>query len=391
MAADEQAALRRVATLVARARPAAEVFAQVAEEVGSLLGVEDARIVRYSSDGMLTVVASWGNAAAGIPVGSRWLATGENVSAMVLRTGRPARKDYYDDASGPIGDQLRRVGIRSAVGCPILVDGRVWGAILVGCLTTDPLRVETESRMSRFTELVATAISNIEARSELAVSRRRLVAAGAEERRRLIRDLHDGAQQRLVNTVISLKLARRSFENGDESLDALLTEALEQAQLATKELRELAHGILPAVLTRGGLRAGIAALATRSPVPVEVGVSVGRLPVAVEATAYFAVAEALTNVAKHAHATSAEVTASVYDHTLRVQVRDNGVGGASREGSGLIGLGDRLAALDGQLRVESPPGAGTLIAAEIPVARSSGDPSVALPKDEPKGLEALFP
>ena len=370
--ADEQAALRRVATLVAREEPAGHVFARVAEEVGGVLGVEDTRIVRYDADGMLTVVASWGRVAAGIPAGTRWPAT-ESVSTLVLRTGRPARKDNYDGASGRIGDDLGRAGIRSAVGCPILVDGKLWGAMLAASLTAEPLPAETEARISRFTELVATAISNIDARSELRASRARLVAAGVEERRRVVRDLHDGAQQRLVQSIITLNLARRSLENGDPSLASLLTETLDHVQRANEELRELAHGTLPAALTGGGLSAGIDALAARSPVPIEITICAGRLPAAVEATAYFLVAEALTNVAKHARATSAAVTALVEEHTLRVEVRDDGVGGASRTGSGLAGLGDRLAALGGRLRVESPPGAGTLIAAEIPVSPGGRD------------------
>ena len=183
--AEEQAALRRVATLVAREEPAGHVFARVAEEVGGVLGVEDTRIVRYDADGMLTVVASWGRVADGIPPGTRWPAT-ESVSTLVLRTGRPARKDNYDGASGRIGDDLGRAGIRSAVGCPILVDGKLWGAMLAASLTAEPLPAETEARISRFTELVATAISNIDARSEFRASRARLVAAGVEERRRVV-------------------------------------------------------------------------------------------------------------------------------------------------------------------------------------------------------------
>jgi signal transduction histidine kinase len=193
------------------------------------------------------------------------------------------------------------------------------------------------------------------------------VAATDEERRRVVRDLHDGAQQRLVHTVVTLKLARRALQNEEDRLPALLTEALAQAEQATAELRELAHGILPTVLTRGGLRAGVDALASRMPVPVEIDVSVGRLPAAVEATAYFVVAEALTNVAKHARARRAAVTARIENGTLAVQVRDDGIGGARPAGSGLLGLADRLAVLDGQLRVESPVDAGTLVAAGIPV------------------------
>jgi len=192
------------------------------------------------------------------------------------------------------------------------------------------------------------------------------VAATDDERRRVVRDLHDGAQQRLVHTVVTLKLARRALEQGDEAAPTLLAQALDHAEQANVELRELAHGILPAVLTRGGLRAGVEALASRMPVPVVIRVSVGRLPAAAAATAYFVAAEALTNVAKHARAGRAEVTARVENGTLRVRVRDDGVGGAQPDGSGLVGLGDRLAALDGRLRVESPPGGGTLVAADIP-------------------------
>jgi signal transduction histidine kinase len=234
-------------------------------------------------------------------------------------------------------------------------------------LTDQPLPAEAGSRIGKFTELVATAISNTQARSELASSRARIVAAADEERRRVVRDLHDGAQQRLVHTVVTLKLARRSLDDDGDAAPALVSEALQHAEEATAELRELAHGILPAVLTRGGLRAGVAALASRMPVPVQVGVSVNeRLPPEVEATAYFLVAEALTNVIKHAHARHAEVTADVRGATLEVQVRDDGVGGARADGRGLLGLGDRLGVLDGSLRVHSPAGGGTLVVAVIP-------------------------
>jgi signal transduction histidine kinase len=194
----------------------------------------------------------------------------------------------------------------------------------------------------------------------------RIVAATDEERRRVVRDLHDGAQQRLVHTVLTLKLARRALEDDSRGASALVAEALRYAEEATDELRELAHGILPSALTRGGLRAGVAALALRMALPVDIAISVERLPPAVEATAYFVVAEALTNVAKHSHANHAAVTARVEDGTLQVQVRDDGIGGAQPGGSGLIGLADRLAVLDGSLRVESPAEGGTLIAAAIP-------------------------
>jgi signal transduction histidine kinase len=362
--ADEQAALRRVATLVARGAAPEEVFAAVTEEVARLFLADLATMCRYESDGTYTIVAGAGTP---FPVGSRWPRGGKNLATLVFETGRPARIGNYAKASGPLADDVRAVGGRSAVGAPITVEDRLWGASAVVTSREQPLPADTEERLAAFMELVATAISNTEARTEVAASRARIVAATDEERRRLVRDLHDGAQQRLVHTTITLKLARRAWQNEDKDLPVLLTEALDHAQQATDELRELAHGILPAVLTQGGLRAGVDALASRMPVPVENHVSVGRLPTPVEATAYFVVAEALTNVAKHAHARHAEVTAKIEHGTLAVHVRDDGVGGARTDGrgSGLIGLADRLAAIDGQLRVDSPAGGGTVVTAAI--------------------------
>jgi signal transduction histidine kinase len=362
--AEERAALRRVATLVARGVPPEEAFEAVATEVGRLFLVDVVNIARYESDGMMTLVASAGNR---FPVGHQYPLGGKNVSTRVFETGRPARIDSYADATGPVADDIRDRGVRSAVGTPIIVEGRLWGVMGLASTQEQPLPAETEERLALFTELAATAISNVQARTEVAASRERIAAATDEERRRVVRDLHDGAQQRLVHTILTLKLAQRASQNEDEDLPALLTEALTSAEHAMAELRELAQGILPKVLTHGGLRAGVEALASRMREPVEIGVSVGRLPAAVEETAYFVVAEALTNVAKHAHAEHAEVTARIVDGTLAVEVRDDGAGGAQAEGSGLIGLADRVAALDGQLRVESPADGGTLLAAAIPL------------------------
>jgi GAF domain-containing protein len=360
--ADEQAALRRVATLVARESPPAELFAAVAAELGHLLRVEGARIWRYGRDASATVVAAWGTLYVPAELGARIWPPEHSIAARVARSGRAARVDDYE-ATGPAGAAARDLGIRAAVGTPIIVDGRLWGAVVLATTGAAPLPADTETRVGRFTELVATAISNVQARSELAASRARIVAATDEERRRVVRELHDGAQQRLLHTVSRLELAQRE---GGEAAE-LVAGALEEAERAMAELRELAHGILPPVLARGGLRAGVDALAARMSVPVENGVPAERLPRALEATAYFVVAEALTNVAKHAGANGAEVTASVDDGVLHVEVRDDGVGGARSEGPGLVGLGDRLAALDGALRVESATGEGTLVAADIPV------------------------
>jgi signal transduction histidine kinase len=367
--ADEQAALRRVATLVARRVAADDAFAAVAEEVGRLLAVDLAMMCRYEPDGTFAVVAIWGRGGEHAPaVGSRWPLGGQNLGTFVFETGRPARIDNLADATGPLPEGIREDGVRSAVGTPINVEGRLWGLMAAASSQEQPLPSDTEARLASFTELVATAIANTEAQAEVAASRVRILAATDEERRRVVRDLHDGAQQRLVHTVVTLTMAQQAVHNGEEHVPALLTEALDNARQATNELRELAHGILPEALTRGGLRAGVGALASRMAVPVEIDVSGGRLPAAVEATAYFVVAEALTNVAKHARAGRAEVMAQIEHGTLAVHVRDDGVGGARRgAGSGLIGLADRLAALGGELRVDSPAGGGTVVAAAIPL------------------------
>ena len=366
--AEEQAALRRVATLVARGVPPADVFEAIAREAGRLLGVDLMHMGRYDTEGAISVAAGWSRAGDHLPVGTRVELDGTNVASLVLQSGRPERIDGYSEAGGTTAERLRHsMHVSSSVAVPIVVDGRLWGLMTASSMEDRPLPADTESRLLGFTELAETAISNTEARTEVAASRARIVVATDEERRKVVRDLHDGAQQRLVHTIITLKLARRALQNEQEDATALLTEALDNAEQATAELRELAHGILPTALTKGGLRAGVDALASRMPVPVENGVSVGRLPAAVEATAYFVVAEALTNVAKHARADRAAVTARVEDGTLIVHVRDDGVGGAQRTGSGLTGLKDRLAALDGELRVESPGDRGTVVAATLPL------------------------
>jgi PAS domain S-box-containing protein len=365
--ADEQTALRRVATLVARESPPDTVFAAVAEELGRLLQVDATRLVRFESDDMATVMAMWGQPTGAVPVGTRMPLGGRNVISLVSKTGRPARMDDYSEATGEIAEFGRRLEARSAVGGPIVVAGRLWGAMVVISRRAEPMPAGTEERIKEFAELIATAVANIQARSDLAASRARIVAAADDERQRVVRDLHDGAQQRLVHTVITLKLARQALAQEDETAPELMAEALQQAEAATGELRELAHGILPSILTHGGLRAAVEALAVRMPVRVDIDVSVRRLPAPVEATAYFVVAEALTNVAKHAQANRATVVARLADGQLCVDVRDDGAGGARPDGTGLVGLTDRLSVLNGRLRVESPADGGTLVAATIPV------------------------
>jgi PAS domain S-box-containing protein len=367
--ATEQAALRRVATLVACESPPDEVFTTVAEEVALLLAPDAAVIARYEPDGHVSVMGGWGGPRITTLVGRR-LELDSGAVALVYRTGRPARFDHYETAPGQTAARARHIGVRSAIATPIVVGGRLWGCI-GAAFRTQTLPAGIESRLAEFAELVATAISNVQARSDLAASRARIAAAADEERRRVVRDLHDGAQQRLVHTIVTLKLARRALERGGEDMAALLSEAQQHAETATKELRELAHGILPSVLSGGGLRAAVAELASRMSIPVDIDIPVAGLPPAVEANTYFVVAEALTNVAKHSRARHVEVAAHTEDHTLRVHIRDDGVGGARPDGTGLLGIRDRLAALDGRLHIESPPDRGTLIVAEIPLPSTS--------------------
>ena len=361
--ADEQAALRRVATLVARGTPSDALFAAVCEEVEALAGADASAVVRFESDARVTVM---GDHAALHRVGARVELDPDYIVAEVRRTGEAARFDTDDPAVPGMPEIVQAERIYSALASPIVVEGELWGAITTFSRER-PLAAGMERRLADFTELVATAISNLQARAELAASRARIAAAADDERRRVVRDLHDGAQQRLVHTVITLKLAQRALAAGEEDGPPLVREALGNAEQAMAELRDLAHGILPSALIRGGLRAGIDALGSRTPVPVEVDVSVERLPAPVEATAYFVVAEALTNMAKHASARHADVVARTVDGALRVEVRDDGVGGASPDGSGLVGLADRLVVLDGRLEVDSPPGGGTRLTAVIPL------------------------
>jgi signal transduction histidine kinase len=365
--AAEQAALRRVATLVAQGVHPQELFTAVVEEVGQLLPVDYTHMGRYEPDGAFTFVAVWSRANPLVRVGSRLRLGGKNPGTMVFETGRPARIDGFADASGPIGVLGRESGVRSAIGTPITVEGRLWGSMSAGSID-QPLPSDTDTRLAQFTELVGMAIANAENRAELTASRARIVAAADESRRRIERDLHDGAQQRLVHAVIVLKLALRALANGDPGADELVAEGLRHTEQANSELRELAHGILPGALRRGGLRAGVDALASRVSLPVSADVSVERLPASVEATAYFVISEALTNVVKHSRAHGATVIARTGPGQLRVEVSDDGVGGASRgANTGLRGLEDRVSALNGRLVLDSPPGGGTRVCALLPI------------------------
>jgi signal transduction histidine kinase len=366
---EEQAALRRVATLVARGAPPEDVVAAVVEEVGQLLPVDLVGMGRYDPDGSQTIVASWGLAVERFPVGSRLPLGGQNLATIVLDTGRPARRDDYADASGTVGATARESGFRSAVGTPIIVEGRVWGVVIAGSSQEQPLPADTEARLARFTELLATAIANAESRAELNASRARIVIASDDARRRIERDLHGGTAQRLVSLSQELRAAQAALPPGLGELDRELNRVAEGLASVQEGLREIARGIHPAILAEGGLGPALQTLARRCPIPTELDVRVkARLPDRVEVAAYFVVSEALTNAAKHSHASVTDVEVQVADRVLRLSIRDDGAGGADpTRGSGLIGLKDRVETLGGTITVRSPLGAGTSVHVEFPL------------------------
>jgi signal transduction histidine kinase/PAS domain-containing protein len=370
--AEEQAALRRVATLVASGVRPDDVFAAVAQEVGRLVSVDSVSILRFEGDGTATVVAGWSETEAGlVRVGMRFSLEGlegQSLTELVLRTGRPGRVDSYANATSPIAVHVGGRGVQCSAGAPIVVDGRLWGVMAAGSTRPDRLPEGTESRIAAFTELLGTAIAKADSRAELTASRARIVAAADETRRRLERDLHDGVQQRLVSLGLELRAAEAALPPGGELRDRLVHAANGLAG-AVDDLVEISRGIHPAILAAGGLGPALRTLARRSAVPVELDLrSDRRLPERVEVAAYYVVSEALTNAAKHAHASVVEVHVGAEGGTLRLAIRDDGAGGADpRRGSGLIGLTDRVEALGGRIEIASPPRRGTSLVARIPI------------------------
>ena len=366
--AEEQAALRRVATLVAGQSAADDIFAAVGEEVARLLRADIGGVARYRPDRSLTLVAEWNRDGAGLPLGTR-LEAGDVERLGVLRAGNPVRIANYEGLAGPVAVLARELGILSTIGAPVIVDGEVWGSIFASSKKPEPFPDDTESRIMGFAELVATAISNAVSQAKLAASRARVVAAADETRRRIERDLHDGIQQRLVSLALELRAAEEGTPPQEPELKRDLARVTDGLNDALDELRNLARGIHPAILSEGGLAPALKALARRSAVPVELDVDVEtRLPEPVEVASYFVVSEALANAAKHAQASVAQVDVEVVGSHLHVSVRDDGVGGADpARGSGLIGLADRVQALGGTLRVQSPPGGGTTMCADLPL------------------------
>jgi signal transduction histidine kinase len=363
---DEQAALRRVATLVAQGAPPDAVFAAGAEEVQRLLRVDIAGMGRYELDGTLAVLASWGRAGPVLPDGIRRTLGGENISTIVFETGRPARVDV--DASGPPTVASHETEFRSSVGTPIIVDGNLWGLMGAGS-RWEPLPADTEERLAQFTELLATAIANAESRAALAASRARIVTAADEARRRIERDLHDRAQQRLISLGLEVRAAQAAVPSELDGLARDLSRVAEALTSVFEELREISHGIHPAILSEQGLAPALRALARRSPLPVELESDLARrLPEPLEVAVYYVVSEAVTNAAKHARASTVTVELSADDVIVRLAIRDDGIGGADpHHGSGLLGLTDRLEALGGRLQITSPAGSGTTLLIEIPL------------------------
>jgi signal transduction histidine kinase len=362
---EEERALRRVATLVAQQHEPEMVLTAVTEEVARHLAADAAATIRYDSAERATIVAEW--SAPGVPAfpgGGEIDMTPKLAAARVYTTHAPARVDSYEGVTGVYAAELRRVGMRASVAAPILVDGHLWGAVAAGS-TTEPFTADSELRLGAFAELVGQAIANVDARVKLKESRARIVEAADEARRRIERDLHDGAQQRLVSLALSLRFAARRAE---PATARAIEGCIEDLQTALAELRELARGLHPAVLTERGLPAALPTLMSNSPVPVLLDHDLeDRLPPAHETALYFVAAEALTNVAKYSRATTATVTLRGNNGWAEITVADDGVGGARPEdGSGLRGLADRVEALGGRLTVASTPGAGTTVCARLP-------------------------
>jgi signal transduction histidine kinase len=366
---EKQSALRRTATLVAQAASPSRVFEAVTREVGVIFGADLARMERYETDGTVTGVAAWSTEQGHqLAVGRRFVVEGVSIAALVRQTGRPARVDTFADASGPIAHEARELGIRSSVGCPIVVAGHLWG-VIAASRKSGAFPVNTESRLADFTELVATAVANAESRAELAASRVRIVEATDGARKRIERDLHDGIQQRLVSLGLELRTAELGVSHELHDVRRQLSQVGRGLESLLDELREISRGIHPAILSEGGLNPALKALARRSPVPVKLDLLLDdRLPERIEVAAYYVASEALANAAKHARASVVSIDVMLSGGTLQLVIRDDGLGGADpSRGSGLIGLKDRVEAMQGTFVVESPVQDGTSLLVEIPI------------------------
>jgi PAS domain S-box-containing protein len=362
----EQAALRKIATVVAQGAAPGDVFTTVAAEIADLLGADLTLIGRYELDESFSFLAAGGSVQAPSLLEDRLMLGGENLASKIRASGRPEWMSYVN-VSGPLAKFVRRHDLHSAVGTPIVVDGRIWGAMFACWTRQRDISPETMKRLSQITELVAAAIANAQARSALIESRARVVAAGDESRRRIERDLHDGAQQRLVTLALKMRSSEAAIP---PELADLFSEVASGLEEILNDIRELSRGIHPAALSRAGLAAALRTLGERAPLPVDVAVRLSRRPAErIETAVYYVVAEALTNVAKHAHASRAVVEVDSADGLVRVAVSDDGIGGADlSKGSGLLGLRDRVDALGGTMTLSSPASGPTTLIVELPTA-----------------------
>ena len=371
---EEQAALQRVATLVARGAATEEVFAAVAREVSGVMHLPVAAVQRYEDDGeTTTVMAAWSDRPHPFPPGTRSPYHASGLGGRVRQTGRAGRVVDYSRRRGAFAVKARELGLHSVAGAPIIVDGDVWGLVTVAS-TDGPLPDRTEDRLAEFTELLGTAIANTQSRTELSASRARIVAAADETRRRLERDLHDGIQQRLVSLALKARTIEAMTPRPAGEIAGELSLLADGLGTAMDELREISHGIHPAILSEAGLGPALEALARRSAVPVELDLTLGqRLGEHVEAAGYYIASEAITNVAKHARASVITMRVDGCDGALILSVSDDGVGGADpSRGSGIIGLKDRVEALGGTISMLSPPGHGTALHVQLPANPMAG-------------------
>jgi signal transduction histidine kinase len=369
--AEQQAAVRRVAMVMARGVPLPDLYSAVLEELACRLGVDHAALLRYKPDGGSSVVASRDlPGSETMPVGDWSPLAVERVVAMVFRTGRGTGMDnHHDHGSALLPARVPAPGLRSCVGAPIVLNEQLWGAVIVDTSRPEPLPADTQTRVADFADLVATAIANAETRAELAASRARLIMAGDDARRRFERDLHDGAQQRLVSLGLELRTAETSVPHELLPLQQQISHIVDGLAGVSADLQEISRGIYPTILSKGGLGPTLNTLARRSVVPVQLDVTVERrLPECVAVAAYYVVAEALANAAKHARASQVSVRVETDGSRLRLSIRDDGIGAADlSRGSGLIGLIDRVEAVGGHLEICSPTGQGTSLIAEIPL------------------------
>ncbi|HEU0335917.1 MAG TPA: PAS domain S-box protein [Gaiellaceae bacterium] len=366
---EEQAALRRVATLVASGPDPSEVFRAVSAEAAGLMAADAAGVLRFDPDEVASVVGRHELAdLVAFPVGGT-IALGEDSAvARVFRTGSTAKIDAYEGIESEVGQRMRLLGITSSVAAPIYLHNRLWGAIVASTRAKTPPETWIEKRLTEFAGMVSLALAGADNRRQLLESRERIVRASDDERRRLERNLHDGAQQRLVGLAILLRLARARLESGERPAD-LIDRACDEVEAAIEDLRTLAQGLHPPLLTQAGVGIALRAVGRRLPIAVEVEDDGVRFPPEIEAALFYVAAEALTNTVKHAAAETAGIRLEHRDHEVRLRVADDGRGGAveGSDGSGLRGLRDRVEALRGSFDVASPQGGGTTISVSLPL------------------------